>query len=59
MDFVRINGAAIHYRHRPASGRPTIVIVNSLGTDMRIWEGVEKLLGRQYAFVFSTNVAMD
>jgi 3-oxoadipate enol-lactonase len=44
MKFVRINGATLHYHHRPLAGRPTMVFVNSLGTDLRIWEQVERLL---------------
>jgi 3-oxoadipate enol-lactonase len=51
MKFARINGATLHYRHRPTAGRPTIVFVNSLGTDMRIWNEVERLFGDAYGFV--------
>lgn len=53
MTFARINGAAIHYRHVPLPGRPTIVFVNSLGTDMRIWDDVEALLRGRFDLVFS------
>ena len=47
MDFVDINGVALHYRLvGPKSGKP-LVLVNSLGTDSRIWNGViERLSGR-------------
>ena len=51
MDFAGINGATVHYRHRPSAGRPTIVFVNSLGTDMRIWNQIERMLGGSFAFV--------
>ena len=51
MDFAGINGATVHYWHRPSAGRPTIVFVNSLGTDMRIWNQIERTLGGSYAFV--------
>ncbi len=51
MKFARINGATLHYRYQPLPGRPTIVFVNSLGTDMRIWNEVEQLLGDEYGFV--------
>jgi 3-oxoadipate enol-lactonase len=51
MSFARIHGATIHYRHRPAVGRPTVVFANSLGTDMRIWNEVERKLADDYRFV--------
>jgi 3-oxoadipate enol-lactonase len=51
MKFALVNGATIHYDHRPAEGRPTIVFVNSLGTDMRIWHGIQRRLAGQYALV--------
>ena len=51
MYFACINGATVHYWHRPSAGRPTIVFVNSLGTDMRIWNQIERTLGGAYAFV--------
>jgi 3-oxoadipate enol-lactonase len=51
MKFLRINGASIHYEYRPATGRPTIVFINSLGTDMRIWHEVRQRLVDEYAFV--------
>ena len=52
MKFVRLNGATIHYRHRPLADTPTIIFVNSLGTDLRIWSDVEHLLADDYGFVF-------
>ncbi|TIY10950.1 MAG: 3-oxoadipate enol-lactonase, partial [Mesorhizobium sp.] len=51
MNFARINGATIHYRHRPAAGRPTVIFANSLGTDMRIWNEVERRLADDCTFV--------
>jgi 3-oxoadipate enol-lactonase len=52
MKFVRVNGATLHYAHAPVSGRPTIVFINSLGTDLRIWSKVERLLAGDYGLVF-------
>jgi 3-oxoadipate enol-lactonase len=52
MKFIRINGATLHYRHRPLAGRPTMVFVNSLGTDFRIWEEVERLLAGDLGLLF-------
>jgi 3-oxoadipate enol-lactonase len=41
MQFVHINGAALHYDLSHAEGgRPAIVFINSLGTDKRIWHHV-------------------
>ncbi|TIO06808.1 MAG: 3-oxoadipate enol-lactonase [Mesorhizobium sp.] len=51
MTFARINGTTLHYRDRPVSGRPTIIFVNSLGTDLRIWSAVEQLLAEDYGIV--------
>jgi 3-oxoadipate enol-lactonase len=41
MDCVRLGDIVVHYRHRPAApGARTVVFINSLGTDFRIWDGV-------------------
>lgn len=41
MQFARIGGITLHYRARTVgSGRPAIVFVNSLGTDLRLWDSV-------------------
>ncbi len=52
MTFSRINGATLHYRYLPRPGRPAIVFVNSLGTDLRIWNEVEHLLADDFALLF-------
>ena len=47
MNFARINGVLLHYRLAGPVGAPVVVLVNSLGTDARIWDGViSKLAGR-------------
>jgi len=51
MNVARINGAFLHFRHVPAEGKPTIVFINSLGTDMRIWDEVIRQLGDQFSFL--------
>ncbi len=38
-DFLDIDGRAVHVAYRPGQGRP-VVFANSLGTDLRIWDGV-------------------
>ena len=47
MPFVNIGGASMHYRHRRAAREaPTLVFINSLGTDFRIWDEVaDRLAG--------------
>jgi len=51
MKFVRSNGTTLHYRYSPVIGRPTIIFANSLGTDLRIWNAVERLLAEDYGLV--------
>ncbi len=38
-DFASIDGAVLHVDHRAGTGRP-VVFLNSLGTDLRIWDAV-------------------
>jgi 3-oxoadipate enol-lactonase/4-carboxymuconolactone decarboxylase len=42
MQFIHINGTAIHYKFVKGNGERTFLFVNSLGTDFRIWEYVIK-----------------
>lgn len=44
-DFARIDGTVLHHAHRPGNGRP-VVFLNSLGTDLRIWDAVTLRLPR-------------
>lgn len=39
MQFARLDDVTLHYRFRPGKGVP-VVFLNSLGTDLRIWDGV-------------------
>ena len=48
MAFARVNGIVIHYELRGPAERPVIVFSNSLGTDLRIWDGVAELLEPRY-----------
>lgn len=45
MQVELINGCHIHYRCRGDSGAPLVVLANSLGTDLRIWNDVLDRLG--------------
>lgn len=41
MRFCTISGSTLHYEHRDGgNGGPLLVLVNSLGTDFRIWDDV-------------------
>lgn len=41
MQFTTIGDIAIHFAQRSAAaGRPTLAFINSLGTDLRIWDAV-------------------
>lgn len=44
MRFVSLNGSMHHFRYRGGDGIP-VVFLNSLGTDLRIWDGVIEALG--------------
>ena len=47
MPFDRINDIALHHRADGPDGAPAIVLINSLGTDFRIWDAVvPELIGR-------------
>ena len=52
MQFARLNDVTLHYQviGSPQS-RPTIVFVNSLGTDFRIWRDVVVRLVGEFAVV--------
>ncbi|MET0257920.1 MAG: 3-oxoadipate enol-lactonase [Methylobacterium sp.] len=44
MAFAEINGIATHYRVSGRAGGCRLMFLNSLGSDLRIWEEVEALL---------------
>jgi len=45
VSFVTIGGITLHHRYVEANGKtPPIVFINSLGTDLRIWDEVVALL---------------
>lgn len=48
MAFVRINGVLLHYRLHGPAGAPVLALVNSLGTDDRIWDGLIDQLADEY-----------
>ena len=40
MTFLKINGNVIHYEYLDNKRDKTLLFINSLGTDFRIWESV-------------------
>jgi 3-oxoadipate enol-lactonase len=48
MAFVRTNGVLLHYRLRGPAGAPALALINSLGTDDRIWDSMVELLAADY-----------
>ncbi|WP_046117278.1 3-oxoadipate enol-lactonase [Sinorhizobium sp. PC2] len=52
MQFARINDITIHYRLvGAAAAKPVLVLINSLGTDFRIWRDVVVRLAADFAIV--------
>lgn len=48
MAFARVNGVLLHYRLIGPAGAPILGLVNSVGTDLRIWDEVVAQLGSRY-----------
>ena len=46
MTFIKLNGVTLHYKfiQHSTSGVPTLLFINSLGTDFRIWDDVVDLM---------------
>ena len=51
MNFTRFNDVLIHWRESGKPGAPAIVLVNSLGTDCRMWDAVVPLLNDRWRVV--------
>jgi len=48
MPFVRINDTRLHYRTDGAPTRPCVVLSNSLGTDLGMWDAQAAALARDF-----------
>jgi 3-oxoadipate enol-lactonase len=48
MSFASINGTTLHYRLTGAPDGLPLILVNSLGTSLNIWDDVLSLLGLRY-----------
>ncbi len=51
MSFASINGLTLHYREAGHGNAPPLVLVNSLGTDARIWDGLIGPLAERYRVI--------
>jgi 3-oxoadipate enol-lactonase len=51
MSFASINGLTLHYREAGPGTAPPVVLVNSLGTDARIWDGLIGPLAERYRVI--------
>ena len=51
MSFIRANGGVVHYRDEGPRAGPPIVLVNALGSDLRIWDEVAARLAGDFRVV--------
>lgn len=55
MQFIRLNNQTTHYAFAKAGSdagsKATIVFINSLGTDMRIWDDVKLYLNKEFSLL--------
>lgn len=51
MAFTHIDGRLVHWRESGPREAPAVVLVNSLGTDFRIWEEVAAALSRAWRVI--------
>ena len=51
MPFALVNNHAQHYVAAGAENKPALVFSNSLGTDLRIWDGVADRLGDHFRMI--------
>jgi 3-oxoadipate enol-lactonase len=51
MGFIRANGGVVHYRDEGPRGGRSIVLINALGADLRIWDEVAAPLARDFRVI--------
>jgi 3-oxoadipate enol-lactonase len=49
--FITVNGVTLHYKREGRADDKPLVFLNSLGTDMRIWDAVVPLLSDRYSII--------
>src|ERR1700733_14691077 len=60
MQFAKVNGGVTCFADEGPRDAPAVVLINSLGTDFRIWDDVAwSLTGRYIAWCVATSVDMD
>jgi 3-oxoadipate enol-lactonase len=48
MSFASISGVTLHYRVSGTQDGPPLILINSLGTNLHIWDDMQSLLGMRY-----------
>lgn len=51
MAFTRIDSGVVHWRETGPRGAPAVVLANSLGTDLRLWDAVTARLCDAYRII--------
>lgn len=51
MNFISINGNTFHYVREGLTDGPPLVCVNSLGTDLRMWDGLVPYFAGRYQII--------
>ena len=51
MRFAKANGLVIHCRDEGRQSGPPLAFINSLGTDLRIWDDVSLILAEDFRIV--------
>ncbi|MFN8459470.1 MAG: 3-oxoadipate enol-lactonase [Anaerolineae bacterium] len=51
LQFASINGVTLHYRREGQSEGVPLVFINSLGTDLRIWDGIMPAFADHYPLI--------
>ncbi|HXZ16461.1 MAG TPA: 3-oxoadipate enol-lactonase, partial [Roseiarcus sp.] len=51
MSFVRANGGVVHYRDEGPREAPAVVLINALGSDLRIWDEVAQRLTSEFRVI--------
>src|SRR5260370_42290687 len=51
MNFAKLNRGVVHYLDEGLRDGPALVFINALGCDLRIWDEVARILGRDWRLV--------
>jgi 3-oxoadipate enol-lactonase len=51
MSFASVNGGVVHYLDEGPRDAPVMAFINSLGTDLRIWDEVAGILSGDFRIV--------